>query len=87
MPKTPKKTPKAKPNQAEDQRERGYYYDDAHGYETYDPAKENDDEASGSGPFDVDLDRTPPLLIETDEAEKKSREMPDEDSDPDVDRP
>ena len=29
---------------AEDQRDRGYYYDDAHGYEEYDPEAEEDDE-------------------------------------------
>jgi hypothetical protein len=56
-------------NWAEDQREHGYYYDDAHGYEDYDP--EQDDEASGGGSVDVDLDRTPPLLIEPDKAEKE----------------
>ena len=27
-----------------DQRERGYYYDDSHGYEPFDPEKEDDDE-------------------------------------------
>ena len=26
----------------EDQKERGYYYDDAHGYEEYDPDEEDD---------------------------------------------
>jgi hypothetical protein len=77
-------TPKKKPNEekeerdadnstwADDQDERGYYYDDAHGYEKYDPADETDDEASGGGSLDVDLDRTPPLLIEADEAEHES---------------
>ena len=35
-------TPKEKADQqgsnwSDDQRDRGYYYDDAHGYETYDP--------------------------------------------------
>jgi hypothetical protein len=28
---------------AEDQKERGYYYDDAHGYEQYEPEDEEDD--------------------------------------------
>ncbi|MBA3769031.1 MAG: hypothetical protein H0X08_00745 [Blastocatellia bacterium] len=28
---------------AEDQRELGYYYDDAHGYERYEPEKDEDD--------------------------------------------
>ncbi|NNE64992.1 MAG: hypothetical protein HKN33_00380 [Pyrinomonadaceae bacterium] len=27
----------------EDQLERGYYYDDAHGYQTYKPEKDTDD--------------------------------------------
>jgi len=71
MPAPPKEKPE-KPNWADDQNERGYYYDDAHGYEKYDPANESEDEASGSGPLDVDLDRTPPLLIEPDEAEDKA---------------
>ena len=65
----PKK--KRDPNWADDQRERGYYYDDAHGYEDYDPDKD-DDEPSGGGPLDVDLDGPPPLLIEPEEAEKES---------------
>ena len=31
----------------EDQKERGYYYDDAHGYEEFDPEdEENDDQFS-----------------------------------------
>ena len=29
----------------QDQKERGYYYDDAHGYETYEIEKEEDEEA------------------------------------------
>jgi hypothetical protein len=63
--------PKEKPNWADDQRERGYYYDDAHGYEAYDPESE-DDEDSGGRALDVDLDRTPPLLIEPEETEKET---------------
>ena len=31
-------------NWAEDQQDRSYYYDDAHGYEEYDPGSEEDDE-------------------------------------------
>ena len=31
-------------NWAKDQQDRGYYYDDAHGYEKYDPGSEEDDE-------------------------------------------
>ena len=27
-----------------DQKERGYYYDDAHGYETFDPERDEDDD-------------------------------------------
>jgi hypothetical protein len=30
-------------NWAEDQKERGYYYDDAHGYEQFDPESEDDE--------------------------------------------
>lgn len=28
----------------EDQKEREYYYDDAHGYEVFDPSEESDDD-------------------------------------------
>lgn len=35
---------------AEDQRERGYYYDDAHGYEEYDPEKEDDESDRDESP-------------------------------------
>ena len=31
---------------AEDQKKHEYYYDDAHGYETYDPQEDDDDEKS-----------------------------------------
>ena len=43
-PETPdkQKEPKRTENWEEDQNERGYYYDDAHGYEAFDP--EVDDE-------------------------------------------
>ena len=70
----PKK--KRRSNLGDDQRERRYYYDDAHGYEEYDPEKDDEDELSG-GTIDVDLDRSPPLLIEPEDAEEKPREMPD----------
>jgi hypothetical protein len=48
MPETPKeKKDRAdeseKSTWAEDQKERGYYYDDSHGYEVYDPDSEADD--------------------------------------------
>lgn len=34
----------------DDQKERGYYYDDAHGYEEFDPEEEDDDaENEGRG--------------------------------------
>jgi hypothetical protein len=64
----PKK--KKEPNWADDQRERGYYYDDAHGYENYDPETEEGELPGGF--IDADLDGTPPLLIEPEEAEKES---------------
>ncbi len=38
------KKPKPTDNWEEDQQERGYYYDDSHGYETYDP--DEDEEGS-----------------------------------------
>lgn len=42
-PETPakKKEPTRTENWAEDQKERGYYYDDAHGYEAFDPDKDD----------------------------------------------
>ena len=54
VPKTPKNKPWVKekqdggpkiPTWEEDQKRREYYYDDAHGYEEYDP--EADDESEG----------------------------------------
>lgn len=48
MPEIPKKKPGAeeeaeeKDSWGEDQKERGYYYDDAHGYEVYVPEEEDD---------------------------------------------
>ncbi|MFN0277521.1 MAG: hypothetical protein ACKVRN_02850 [Pyrinomonadaceae bacterium] len=57
MPETPKNKPEVekkkkderqKDSWGEDQKAREYYYDDAHGYETYKPEKEDeqdDDEA------------------------------------------
>ncbi len=35
--------PKEKPNDEKTQQERSYYYDDAHGYEDFDPDAENDE--------------------------------------------
>ena len=32
---------------AEDQAERGYYYDDAHGYKDFDPEEEDDEAGEG----------------------------------------
>jgi len=53
MPKTPKDKPKVPPddsependgNWGEDQETRGYYYDDAHGYEVYRPEDDEKEE-------------------------------------------
>lgn len=43
-------------NWAEDQKERGYYYDDSHGYERYDPESEDDeaDDESELGESDTE---------------------------------
>ena len=52
MPKTPKEKPKVEDSEkdandkaswGEDQKERGYYYDDAHGYEVYTPDDDEED--------------------------------------------
>ena len=54
MPETPKEKPKLEEEQreipddaswGEDQKERGYYYDDAHGYEVYEPDDDEKEEA------------------------------------------
>ncbi len=50
MPETPKKRPanEEKPDNStweEDQKRREYYYDDAHGYEKYDPEKDDEIES------------------------------------------
>ena len=51
MPERPKQEKKG--TVAEDQKERGYYYDDAHGYEEYedddDEAEEDEDPETGDG--------------------------------------
>lgn len=51
MPETPKEKPKAETDEredsstwSEDQKKREYYYDDAHGYEKYDPKSEDEKE-------------------------------------------
>lgn len=53
MPQTPKQKEKIEGEEkvadqkgewSKDQQERGYYYDDSHGYEVFDPEKEVDDE-------------------------------------------
>ena len=50
MPKTPKPEPdEKKDNWADDQKSREYYYDDAHGYEKYEPEEEEDEETGGRG--------------------------------------
>ncbi|MBK7393913.1 MAG: hypothetical protein IPI64_11545 [Chloracidobacterium sp.] len=53
MPETPKQKDKpAEPAEkdrsswSEDQQKRGYYYDDAHGYEKYEPEKDEEDDQS-----------------------------------------
>ena len=54
MPKSPKEKPETKEDEkdvrdkaswGEDQKERGYYYDDAHGYEVYKPDEDEKEEA------------------------------------------
>lgn len=52
MPETPKQKGKpVEPDEkdrsswSEDQQKRGYYYDDAHGYEKYEPEKDDDDDS------------------------------------------
>jgi hypothetical protein len=43
MPKKPKREEGEKSDTwSEDQKDRGYYYDDAHGYEKYEPEEEED---------------------------------------------
>ena len=50
MPKKPKhdeQPPDPKGNWAEDQKEHEYYYDDAHGYEEFDPEADEEDSETG----------------------------------------
>jgi hypothetical protein len=48
MPEKPK--PKSDETVADDQKERGYYYDDSHGYEEFDPEdNEEEEEDTGKG--------------------------------------
>ena len=41
-------------NWARDQKERGYYYDDSHGYETYSPEDDESDEEPGEASLQED---------------------------------
>jgi len=47
MPKNPKQEKEG--SVEEDQKEHEYYYDDAHGYEAYDPDREESEETEESG--------------------------------------
>ncbi len=50
MPKKPKSEEVEKSDSwSEDQKEHEYYYDDAHGYEKYEPEEEDDAEAGRRG--------------------------------------
>lgn len=73
--------PKEKtPHEEHEKAPRSYYYDDAHGYEEFDPNDDGSDEPSGGGALDVDADRSPSLLVETDHAQEKARKVPCQDS-------
>lgn len=51
MPKKPKCEEGGKTETwADDQKEREYYYDDAHGYETYEPEEEESEDDAEIGP-------------------------------------
>ena len=43
---------------ADDQKEHGYYYDDAHGYESYDPEEEESEEEDRDKTSDVGQRKT-----------------------------
>lgn len=86
MPGPPDKTRDPK---NDDVRERSYYYDDAHGYEDFDPTApddEDDESTSGGSAFDIDADGAPLAGVEPQESESASGDVPDEDRDPDMDR-
>ena len=53
MPKNPKHEKEG--SVEEDQKEHGYYYDDAHGYEVYEP-EEDDRDAESGGRGDAEID-------------------------------
>ena len=58
MPEKPKTEPKEideksdHPTWSEDRKKRGYYYDDAHGYENFDPDAELDEEEEAEAEHD-----------------------------------
>lgn len=88
MPGPPDKTRDPK---NDDVRERSYYYDDAHGYEDFDPTAPDDedddgDNTSGGSAFDIDADGAPLAGVEPQESESAPGDVPDEDRDPDMDR-
>ena len=58
MPKNPKQEKEG--SVEEDQKDHEYYYDDAHGYEEYDPEEEEerDTETQGHGDAEIDDDST-----------------------------
>jgi hypothetical protein len=59
MPKPPKpESDERKQNWAEDQKNREYYYDDAHGYERYEPGVEEDGETGESGDSEKESEKT-----------------------------
>ncbi|PYT00453.1 MAG: hypothetical protein DMF63_07755 [Acidobacteria bacterium] len=54
MPKNPKQEKEG--SVEEDQKDHEYYYDDAHGYEEYDPEEEDDDrDAAAHGRGDAEI--------------------------------
>jgi hypothetical protein len=65
-----------------------YYYDDAHGYQDYDPESDDElDENDGSvgADGDVDGDVSPAALVESNEAKKETCDVAGEDREPNVD--
>jgi hypothetical protein len=91
MQKKPKEQPRKK-DKAEDDCDRAsdtgrsYYYDDAHGYEDYDPAADDAEPNGQDSIRGIDGDPSPDALAESKNTKRASRDMSYEDRDPNVDR-
>ncbi len=76
------------PERSKPEHSGSYYYDDAHGYQDYDPESDDDvEEDAGSvrADGDVDGDVSPAALVESNETKQETCDVAGEDSEPNVD--